>query len=110
MKAILHNGQLVAFAHGPRIKLDPDLETLAPDHPERRWAMALATFACLIETGERPGSYTTDLAAEFARDMLLPVYSFVLYAAWSDAALSSIFRVPVEQIRYRRTELSLTWN
>jgi hypothetical protein len=23
MKAILHNGQLVAFAHGLRIKLDP---------------------------------------------------------------------------------------
>jgi hypothetical protein len=72
--------------------------------------MALATFACLIETGDQPGPYTTDHAAEFARDMLLPVHLFVLFAAWTDAALASIFKVPAEQIRYRRTELSLGRN
>lgn len=73
MKVILHNGNMVAFAHGERIKLDPDLDVLALDHPDRRWAMALATFACLVEIGDQPGPYTPDHAAEFARDILLPI-------------------------------------
>jgi hypothetical protein len=110
MKAILHNGQLVAFAHGPQIKLDPDLGGLAPDHPDRRWAIALATFACLIETGDQPGPYTPDYAAEFARDLMLPIHQFVVRAGRTDAALATLFKVPVEQIRHRRAELSLGRN
>jgi hypothetical protein len=110
MKAILHNGQLVAFAHGPRIKLDPDLGALAPDHPDRRWASALATFACLIETGDQPGPYTADHAAEFARDVLLPIHQFVCHAGLTDRALGAVFKVPVEQVRHRRAELSLGRN
>lgn len=110
MKAILHNGQLVAFAQGPRIKLDPDLAALAPDHPDRRWAMALATFACLIETGDEPGPYTPDHAAEFARDVLLPVHLFVGHAGMTARALALIFKVPTEQVVQRRIELGLTWN
>ncbi len=110
MKAIHHNGQLVAFCHGRFMRLDPDIEALAPGHPERRWATALAAFACMVETGDHAGPYTADHAAEFARDVLLPVAEFVPCAGWTDAALALFFKVPVEQVRHRRAELGLTRN
>lgn len=108
MKVILHNGHTVAFAHGARIKLDPDLDALPPDHPDRRWAMALATFACLTETGDQPGPYTPDYAAEFARDVLLPIHQFVCRACFSDRAIAAAFKVPLDQVRHRRAELGLS--
>ncbi len=102
--------EVVAFAHGPRITLDPDLGALAPDHPDRPWPMVLATFACLIETGDQPGPYTPEHAAEFARDVLLPVHLFVCHAGRTARALALIFKVPTEQVVQRRAELGLTLN
>lgn len=110
MKAIVHNGELVAFANGPNIKLDPNLDALAHDHPDRRWAIALATFACLVETGQQPGPYTPDGAARFARDLLLPLPGFLACIGSTDPALALLFNLPLDQVRERRTELGLGRN
>lgn len=43
-----------------------------------------------------PGPYTTDHAAEFARDVLLPIHQFVCHVGLTDRALCAVFKVPVE--------------
>lgn len=110
MKAVRYNRQIVAFAHGDRFRLKPEIAALADDHPDRRWAAGLATFACLVENGREAGPYTPETACTFARDLLLPTHEFAMLAVLTDGALAACFGVPAEQIPARRAELGLTWN
>lgn len=110
MKAIHHNNQLVAFARGSEIRLSPDLVALEPHHPQRRWAVALAIFACKVDCGQHAGPYTDARASQHARDLLLPTHAFAPLAFLSDRSLARRFAVPAEQIAARRSELGLVWN
>jgi hypothetical protein len=108
--AVFYNHQMVAVARNGDVRLAPDIDALGRDHPGRRWAAGLATFACRVQTGADPGPYSDESACAFARALLLPVHDFAPLAARSDLTLAACFRTPVEQVRARRAELGLTWN
>lgn len=110
MRVIRYNRQIVAFAQGNEIRLKPQIAALDRGHPDRRWAAGLATFACLVESGDEPSPYTPDRACAFARDLLVPTHQFAMLAGLTDGALAACFGVPTEQIPARRAELGLTWN
>lgn len=109
--AVFYNDHMVgAVACNGDVILDPDIDALGRDHPDRRWAAGLAAFARRVQTGADPGPYSDQGACAFARALLLPVHQFAPLTARSDLTLAAYFRTPVEQVRARRAELGLTWN
>jgi hypothetical protein len=109
--AVFYNQQMVgAVAGNGEVRLDPRIDALGRNHPDRRWAAGLAAFARRVQTGADAGPYTDASACAFARARLLPTQEFTPVARFSDRTLSACFRVPVEQVRARRAELGLTWN
>jgi hypothetical protein len=105
MKAVHYNNRLVAFARGSQIRLDPDLAALRADHPDRRWALALAIYASKTETGGEGGRYSETRACAYARELMLPTAEFAPLAWLDNATLARWFAAPVEQVAVRRAEL-----
>lgn len=109
--AVYYNEQMVgAVGCNGDVTLDPDIDRLGRNHPDRRWAAGLATFARRVQTGADPGPYSDQAACAFARALLLPVHEFAPLAACSDLVLAAYFRVPVGEVRAWRSELGLTWD
>jgi hypothetical protein len=111
MIAVFHNEQMVGAVSGDGdVTLDPRIDALGRDHPDRRWAAGLAAYARRVQTGVDAGPYTDAGACAFARAQLLPTDEFARLAAFTDRALAAYFRVPVAEVRAQRADLGLTWN
>jgi hypothetical protein len=108
--AVHYENRVLGFVRGREVRLDPDLLALDADHPDRRWADALASFATLVETGVDAGPYTEARASAFARDRLIPTDEFTKLANWTDLALAVYFSVPRAEIPARRAELGFSRN
>lgn len=109
--AVFYNDQMVgAVAHNGQVRLDPRIDALGRDHPDRRWAAALAVFARRVQTGADAGPYTDAGACAFARAWLMPTHEFAALASFSNRALGAYFQVPVAEVRAQRADLGLTWN
>ena len=66
--AVFYNDHMVgAVACNGDVILEPHIDALDRDHPDRRWATGLATFARRVQTGDDPGPYSDQGACAFAR-------------------------------------------
>lgn len=92
--------------------LDPTLDTLPDEHPDKRWVLAKCVWgmridaqACESENWPFDDPYRDSDAEAYARQALMPAAPFRASAHLSDEELADRFRVPVGKIADRRAEL-----
>ncbi|NLT05832.1 MAG: hypothetical protein GXY03_05925 [Solirubrobacterales bacterium] len=106
MTAIYDHGTVVAHVEGDQIALHPHIATLPPDHPERRWTLALALAT--IRTSPTANHDDPEAFARDARARLIPSADVATLATLPLRHAAHHFGVPPRQARIRRAELGLS--
>jgi hypothetical protein len=101
------DGQLLAVADRSQVWFAPEIESLEVDHPRRRFAAMLALTSMLMQTGADAEQYDPRVAAFYARYILIPDTTFILFREQEcDAQLAERFNVPLEQIAAKARDLA----
>lgn len=96
---IHYRGELAGFAGATRASLVEAYAHLPPEHPDRRFVLAMAAYASAIANGNVPGPYTDTDAERYARTFLIsgPLDG-------PDEKLAERYGIPVDQIAAARKE------
>jgi hypothetical protein len=106
VRLIFHRGRLAALA-AERVYYAPHIETLEPDHPERRFVAALCLYSHAVDADWAGcDGYDQDDAERFARALLMPAEDFDASAWLPDAELAEHFAAPMDHVSVRRSERS----
>jgi hypothetical protein len=101
-------GELLALSSDSQVWFAPSIEMLETDHPRWRFAAMLSLVAALMQEGDHAQPYDRDMAAYYARYILIPTETFEFYAhAECDARLAERFNVPLDQIALKRRDLAV---
>ena len=101
------HGELLAVADESQVWFAPEIEALEVDHPQRRFAAMLALTSMLMQTEPDAEPYDPRVAAFYARYILIPDTTFVLFREREcDAELAERFSVPLEQIAAKARDLA----
>lgn len=105
MRAVFYRGDLVAITTRRRVFLAPELASLERGDPLLRFVAIMCLYSRDVDLGEVPGPYDDAMAELYARSVLIPDRAFRASASDPDEALASRFRVPVEQIAAKRSDV-----
>jgi hypothetical protein len=102
------NGELLAMADDRQVWFTPAIDVLETDHPRWRFSAMLSLVARLMQEGDDAERYDPELAAYYARYILIPGAAFAYYMdVECDARLAERFNVPLDQILAKRRDLAL---
>jgi hypothetical protein len=105
----LTSGGTGVFDDEDRFYLAPPLDGLPDGHPLKTFVCFLALYARDVLTGGLPGDpwrYEPACGERYAREALIPRREFLAVRNRSDSWLAARFRVPIEQIAWRRRDLA----
>ena len=101
------NGDVLAVVDERHVWFAAEIEVLEEDHPRRRFTAMTALAAGVMQTGPEPESYDPEVAAYYARYILIPDTTFILHREReSDPQLAERFNVPLEQIEAKHLDLA----
>lgn len=103
---VRYRGQLVAAAAPDRVYLAPSIAERAPGDPLLRFTAVMCLYVHDLESGELAGCYDDAAAELYARCVLIPDAEFLRRLRDPDRRLAHKFRVPLEQIAAKRTDLA----
>ena len=99
--------ELLALVDETHVWLAAEIAALETDHPRRRFTAMLALVAGVMRTEPEPEAYDLEVAAFYARYILIPDTTFILHRERESAAeLAERFNVPLEQIEAKRLDLA----
>ena len=105
-RLIFYGADPVAIA-ADRVYLLSPLDELGLEYPLPTFVAWMATYAHRIDTHEIPGTYDPEAAERYARETLIDEEEMRLLAHLQDTLLAAYFRVPIEQVYFRRIDLDL---
>ena len=101
------NGDVLALVDETHVWFAEQIEVLEKDHPRRRFTAMLALAAGVMQTGPEPEVYDPEVAAYYARYILIPDTTFILQRdRESDPELAERFNVPLDQIEAKHLDLA----
>ena len=101
------NGDVLALVDESHVWFAEQIEVLEKDHPRRRFTAMMALAAGVMQTAPEPEAYDPEVAAYYARYILIPDTAFVLHRdRESDGELAERFTVPLEQIEAKHLDLA----
>ena len=109
MRPIRYADRTVALCAGDDVLLAPEIATLEPDHPTRRFVSMLCVFSAEVDAGAAPDGvcgYSPRAAERYARRELIPDELFYAVAHRPDHELAETFGTPLEQIAKKRRDLA----
>ena len=105
MLTVTHQGRPVALAGRTRVWLAPHIDALPRGHPRKCLVAFMALYAPDILTDVMPGPYTDADAERFARLALIDTDVIARHPHATDAQLSRLLRVPIEQLQAHLAEI-----
>ncbi len=105
MQVIRYRGRTAALAES-RVHFAAWLDALEPEHPERNFVGAMCLYAHALRELGAGSAYTDHGAERTARERLMPRHWIEPHLTEPDVVLAEGFRVPLDQVAQRRTELS----
>lgn len=107
MYTVVRKETVIGFAtHDGAVLIAPFLG-LRPDHPERRFALAMLRYGNAVAAGELDEPYCDKRAELFARSLLINDDAFRAIRRERNDVLAQHFNVPVDQIQLKREDLVL---
>ena len=101
------NGDVLALVDESHVWFAAKIEVLETDHPHRRFTAMMALAAGVMQTGPDPEPYDREVAAYYARYILIPNTAFTLHREReSDPELAERFNVPLEQIEAKHLDVA----
>jgi hypothetical protein len=101
------NGDVLALVDESRVWFAEQIEVLEKDHPRRRFTAMMALAAGVMQAGPEPEAYDPEVAAYYARYILIPDTAFILHReSDSDPELAERFNVPLEQVEAKHLDLA----
>ena len=105
MELIVYHGRLAATVEQDVTTLAKAFAVMEDDHPERRFVLAMASYAEDIVAGSMPGEYDDAVAAYAARVLLIDGDTLIEHWECPDHALAEAFNVPLDQIALARQDV-----
>jgi len=102
---VTYEGAPAALVGARRFSFLGDARHLPPGHPVVRVVAYMAYYAQLVLSGDM-GDYNDQDAERFARSALIDYEQLAVRSAESDEALAAQLRIPIEQVKKAREELS----
>lgn len=107
MVLIQYRGELAAIASRRRAYIvSPTLAVRPPADPDRRFLVVMCRAFTEYAAGRIPGPFTSGLAEQFARAVLIDPFVVGAHADESDAVLAARLAVPEDQLALVRDQLA----
>lgn len=103
---VIYQQRLVAVVSpGGGARLEPHVEALDANDPDRRFIQVMTAYATAVLDGEAAGPFASSDAEAVARVAMLPDEELAFFEGRSDQEVAAQFALPLSQVVLRRQEL-----